>query len=115
LVDADWIQIDPAADVWVDVAQVEEAFNQAHGVPGQQLDDDHAEALRKAVCLYHGDLLEGWPQDWCLFERERLQNVYLMMLDKLMAYCEARQQYDEGIVYGATILRLDRARERTHR
>ena len=37
--------------------------------------------------VYRGDLLEGCYQDWCLFERERLQNAYLAMLDKLMVRC----------------------------
>jgi DNA-binding SARP family transcriptional activator len=115
LVESDWIRIDPAADVWVDVAHVEEAFTRTQGVPGHQLGGLHVQALRTAVSLYQGDLLEGWLQDWCLFERERLQNIYLTLLDKLMAYCEAQHQYDEGIGYGASILRLDRARERTHR
>ena len=115
LVESDWIQIDPTAGIWLDVGQFEQAFDHAQGLTGRQLDESSAEALREAVRLYHGDLLEGWHQDWCLFERERLQNVYLLMLDKLMAYCEVRQLYEEGIAYGARILRLDRARERTHR
>ena len=65
-VEADWIQIDPAADVWVDVAQVERAFSQTQGMTGYQLDRNAAQLLRDAVCLYHGDLLEGWPQDLSL-------------------------------------------------
>ncbi len=115
LVEADWIQIDPVADIWLDVAQFEQAFAWAQGGAGRQLDLRSAQGLREAVCLYQGDLLEGWQQDWCLFERERLQNIYLSMLDRLMAFCEDQHQYDDGIAYGASILRLDRARERTHR
>jgi two-component SAPR family response regulator len=67
------------------------------------------------VALYHGDLLEDWFQDWCLYERERLQNIYLAALDKLMDYCEASRDYDAGLAYGTRILRHDLARERTHR
>ncbi len=62
--------------------------------------------------LYRGDLLEGWYQEWCLFERERLQNAYMLMLDKLMGYCEAHSEYEQGLVYGDLILRLDHASER---
>jgi len=40
--------------------------------------------LQEAVRLSYADLLEGWYQDWCLYERERLQNIYLLILDKLM-------------------------------
>jgi hypothetical protein len=71
--------------------------------------------LQCAVGLYQGDLLEGWYQDWCIYERERLQNIYLTMLDKLMGYCEAHHEYDTGVAYGARILLFDRAREHTHR
>ncbi len=52
--------------------------------------------------------------DWCLYERERLQYLYLTLLDKLIDYCEAHHQYEKGITYGLTALRYDRARERTH-
>ena len=41
--------------------------------------------------------------------------MWLAMLDKLMSYCEARQDFEAGLAYGARVLRKDRARERTHR
>jgi DNA-binding SARP family transcriptional activator len=41
--------------------------------------------------------------------------MFLMMLDKLMAYSEAAGRYENGISYGARILGCDRAREHTHR
>ncbi|MBN1814367.1 MAG: bacterial transcriptional activator domain-containing protein [Anaerolineae bacterium] len=65
--------------------------------------------------LYQGDLLEGCYQDWCIYERERFQHMYLAMLDKLMDHCQARQDYEAGLSYGRRILRYDCARERTHR
>ena len=74
-----------------------------------------AEGLRLAVQLYRGDLLEGSYQDWCLYERERLQNIYLAMLDKLSGYCEASGEYEQGQDYSTRILRHDPARECTHR
>jgi DNA-binding SARP family transcriptional activator len=114
LVEPDWVQLNPEADVWLDVAVLEQAFALAQGVPGRELAAHRAQTLHAAVQLYQGDLLEGWYQDWCIYERERLQNVYLVMLDKLMGYCEANREYEAALVYGARILRHDRARERTH-
>jgi hypothetical protein len=67
------------------------------------------------VALYRGDLLEGQYQDWCLYERERLQQMYLTLLDKLMGYHTARQAYELALAFGTRILRYDRAHERTHR
>src|SRR5207245_6082482 len=85
------------------------------GKKGQELDSPKAQLLHKTVQLYQGPLLEGWYQDWCLLERERLQSMYLAMLDKLMSYYEAHSDYETGLLYGMRIMCYDRARERTHR
>lgn len=109
------VGLNPEADLWLDVADFEAAFGRCQGVPAQNLDDRIALVLRGAVALYDGDLLEDWYQDWCLFERERLQNMYLLMLDKLVQYCESHQEYESGIEYAARILQCDRSHERAHR
>ncbi|MCH8338583.1 MAG: hypothetical protein IH858_07035 [Chloroflexi bacterium] len=114
-IEPDWIRISPEASYWLDVAEFESAFAEAQGVPGHQLGEAVAASLDRAAALYRGDLLAGWYSDWCLYERERLQNMWLAMLDKLMSYCEASGQYEAGLAYGTRVLRDDRARERTHR
>lgn len=114
-VEAEWIGIHPDADVWVDVAQLEKAYADTQMVYGDQLDAGQVRAVEAAVQLYQGDLLEGWYQDWCIYERERCQRVYLILLDKLLAYFTAVAAYEAGLRYGMEILRWDRARERTHR
>jgi DNA-binding SARP family transcriptional activator len=115
LTDSDWVQIHPEIDLWLDVSELEAAFQDSRGVLGRDLDHRSIGAIQQAVALYRGDLLEGWFPDWCLYERERLQLMYLALLDKLMDFCEAHGQYEDGLVYGEAILRYDRARERTHR
>jgi DNA-binding SARP family transcriptional activator len=114
-VNTDWVDLHSGAELWLDVAVFEEAFNSVQDIPGGDLDRERVQNLGRAVQLYRGDLLEGWYEDWCLFERERLQNIYLAMLDKLMGYCEANKQYETAIVHGTRILSFDRAREHTHR
>lgn len=115
LVEPDWVQLNTEANLWLDVAVFERAFNLVQKTPGQELDDAKAQLLEDTVQLYQGPLLEGWYQDWCLLERERLQGIYLAMLDKLMSYCEARHDYETSVLYGMRIMCYDRARERTHR
>jgi len=115
LLEPEWVQFNPQADLWLDVAVFEEAFALMRQTAGRPLEAEKAQALQAAVQLYQGDLLEGWYQDWCLYERERLQNMYLAMLDKLMHYSEQHQAYEAGLEYGSRILRCDRAHERTHR
>jgi hypothetical protein len=45
--------------------------------------------LLSYLLLYRGDLIEAWYQDWCIYERDRLQLTFLAMLEKLTADCEA--------------------------
>ena len=115
LVEPEWIRLNSEADFWLDIAVLENAFQLVQKVPGHELDTQQAQILQDAVQLYQGPLLEGWYQDWCLYERERLQSMYLAMLDKLMGYCEVRRDYETGLLYGMRIMCYDRARERTHR
>ncbi len=114
-VEPDWVHLNPEADLWLDVAAFEQGIALVQGAPGSHLDSSTALALRDAVQLYEADLLGGWYQDWCIFERERLQSAFLATLDKLMDYGEAHHQYESGLTYGQCILRYDQARERTHR
>jgi DNA-binding SARP family transcriptional activator len=115
LIDGEWLQINPNFELWLDVDVFEQAIKETNGSRGRELDGRQAQIIQHTVDIYRGDLLEGWYQDWCLFERERLQHYYLAMIDKLMAYCEIHQQYETGHMYGDKILRYDRAREHTHR
>jgi len=114
-VDAEGVQIDPAANIELDVELFEQAYLLSREIPGRALSMQQVQALQEAIELYEGDLLEGWYQDWCLFEQERLQNIYLVILDKLMGFCEAHNNYEKGLRYGRQVLQQDAARERTHR
>ena len=115
LADPTWVQFNPDSELTLDVAEFESVWESVSDIPGHLLTPTQGQSLRSATALYHGDLLEGYYQDWCLFERVRLQGLYMAMLEKLMRYCEAHGEYAEGCRYGNTILRQDRARERTHR
>jgi len=115
LAETDWVQVRSNPSLWLDVAVFEQICSRVQGIAGQALESDLAQQLRAAVALYQGDLLEGWYQDWCLYERQHLQNQYLIMLEKLMHYAEAHEGYEAALEYGVQILRYDCVRERTHR
>ena len=110
-----WIQLGPDANIWTDVSTLEYASNLVQGIAGENLSARQVQKLREAVDLYNGKLLEGWYQDWCLYERERFQHLYFGVMDKLMAYYEAHQRFDEGIALGLRMLGEEPARESTHR
>lgn len=114
-IDTEWVRVRTDASFWLDVAALESAFDRAKDVAGRNLSDQDISDVREAVRIYHGGLLEGSYADWCLIDRERYQHIYLLLLDKLMAACETRHAIEEGLEYGGRILRVDPAREVTHR
>ena len=110
-----WVSVDVAGTWWFDVAAFEQAYAASRDLDGYNLTEPQARAIEDAVALYRGDLLETLYQDWCIYERERLQLTYLVMLEKLMGYCARHGLYGQGVAHGQRILRCDPARESTHR
>jgi DNA-binding SARP family transcriptional activator len=102
------------ADVWSDVIALEAVCQTLHGVTGVNFNGAQAASLMAVEQLYVADALEGWNQEWCLLERERLQNLYLVLLEKLMDHCEIQGCFEAGLQYGSRLLGFDRARECTH-
>jgi DNA-binding SARP family transcriptional activator len=114
-VDNHWIQINVSDKFWLDVEEFEKIFNLVINKKTSELSTRDHKLMEYAARLYKGDLLEGWYLDWCLFERERFQTMHLMLLDKLVQFCELNKKYETGLSYGIEILRHDHAYERTHR
>jgi DNA-binding SARP family transcriptional activator len=115
LLTADYVQVNPAADLWTDVAAFETARAAAQGQPGETFDTQRACRLEEAIDLHRGELLDGWYCDWFLSERDHLREGQLGLLDKLLTYHAAREDHEKGIACAARILNLDRARETAHR
>src|SRR5690349_3239330 len=71
-IEKEWVQFVPDPGVWVDYlefqAQAKDPARHSH-----------------AVDLYREELLLGWDHSWCVEERERLRQIYLEMLDTLIA------------------------------
>ncbi|MBK6795289.1 MAG: hypothetical protein IPG76_00390 [Acidobacteria bacterium] len=88
--------INPKADLWLDIIEFEEAFHAIQGLPPDQYEAHEIRALRHAAELYQGDLLTGCYEDWCLCERERLRDMHLAILQKLMVYSEAHCRLKRG-------------------
>ena len=111
-IDKDHIQLNPEIDFRIDTEEFEQIYRDFKVRP--VVDETSAQRLRDAARLYRGGFLEGYWHDWCLFERERFQNMYLSMMDKLIEWCIAQRECDEGMDYCERILQLDPASERAH-
>lgn len=99
------------APFWLDVAAFEESLSRAE----KEAADGGLTALREAVGLYAGDLLEGCYDEWLLEERERLRQRYLGALERLAARLEKRGDHAGAIPYADRLLRHDPLREETYR
>lgn len=55
------------------------------------------QALERAIKLYRGDLLPGCYDEWILPERDRLRQVFLKALERLIDLQEQERDYDAAI------------------
>lgn len=112
---AEWIQIAQGFEVTVDVESLQGASHRSRRLDAANADAAELGELDEALALYKGEFLEGTFSDWCVLERERVNDLYVCLLERLMKVHQERGEYRAGIEYGLRVLREDRARERTHR
>jgi DNA-binding SARP family transcriptional activator len=107
--DADTVALDPTA-VTVDVGEFVQRM--AEATPS---------ALAEALALYEGDLLEGLTvqeppfEDWLLRERERLRELALEALARLLAHQRAAGSTEAAVQTALRLLALDPLQEPVHR
>src|SRR5262245_52047299 len=103
------VSLDPSA-VDVDVARFE-----------RLLADGSTEALRQIAACYRGDLLAGLVlserpfEEWLTAERERLHELAIQGLGRLLAYQRQDGDYEAGVQTGLCLLALDPLQEPVHR
>lgn len=114
LAEHDYVTLRSQECLWLDVAEYETTCTACAKVRSSDLTVEQTDALLKAVELYRGDLLEGCYQDWCLCERERLKNIYLNTLNKLLGYSAKHGDLETGVLIGGQILSIDNVSELTH-
>lgn len=95
------IQWQPESPFSLDVADFESAV--AHG------------NLEGAVALYQGDLFPGYYDDWIVTERERLHQLFIVALERLIQQTENGGDCHTALEQAHRLLRHDRLREETYR
>lgn len=111
----EWIGLSAESRVWIDVRHFEDVVARVLPQNGAPLSDAGARLLEEAVGYADAELLSGWSCEWCLADRERLQQLVLAVLDRLVTHAETHACYQEAIAFGQRALSWDRARERSHR
>ena len=115
LPDADrFIEIDsktirwlPDAPFWLDVVEFETAI--ALGATAEQNKDIKTQsiALKTASELYQGELLTSCDDDWLIPERDRLQQLAIANLEKLIALLKRQRDFNAAIIRANQLLKLD--------
>ena len=109
LIAGETVALNPIS-VDVDVAEFERGI--AEGAPA---------ALERATSLYRGDLLEGLAlqeapfEEWLLAERERLRELALEALAKLLRHQRATGATESAVQTALRLLALDPLQEPVHR
>ena len=114
MVEDDEIGFNTDSDYWVDVDEFEKLCPQARQLETRD-DEALGNALRRTVALYRDDLLAHCYEEWCLVERQRLQQLYLFALSRLAAFHTRRHEYTESIACCQKLLACDPLREEVHR
>lgn len=109
------VGFNPLSSYWLDVAEFEDRAGKVLSTPMETAQQSEIDMGEESLALYTGDLLEGYYDDWALYERERLRAVYIDCLVYLLKYRCSHGEYDKGIIAAQKILRLDPLREEVHR
>src|SRR5262245_34804762 len=92
--------------IWIDLVAFEEYLHDL-----KESEEGAVERLRAAVELYRGDFVEECYDDWALYERERLRELYLSALQRLLAALTARGAYDQALLCALRLIAADPLRE----
>lgn len=111
------IGFNTSSDYWLDLQEFEDASEIAGQEPPR--DSDSAarmiHRLKTAIDLYRGDFLDGCYEDWCIFERERVRELFLRNLIRLMMLHRDGGNYTTAIQVGQQLLSRDPLLEEVHR
>jgi DNA-binding SARP family transcriptional activator len=103
------LQVNPQADLWLDVTAFEEAVQRGKG--GNAVDPSH---LTTAAQLYRGELLSGFFikesegfEDWLVAEQERLRDTAIDVLRTLVDAYRRRGEYRFALHYARRLVALE--------
>ena len=112
LVDREQVRLNPAAELWLDVAEFRiciEKVRQAGAETG-----DSVRVLTAAVDLYHADFLAGFSlpdspafDEWQFFQNEDLRNMLAYALQRLIALHSQAGEFGPAVEYARRWVSLD--------
>ena len=112
----DLVYLEASGRIWVDEEEFVMRARRAAELVSQDLLEQAISEYDKAASLYHGEYLEDEPySDWCLFERERLKEVYISLMDQMASVLAETGDAARAIDACRTVLGVELGREEIHR
>lgn len=108
------VRFNPDLPLWLDV---EEFARQRAQFAGGGTAGSSETIPRAELCLglYRGDFLAGYYDDWALAEQERLREVFLAVLERLVVAYKGRGDYEAALTHARRLTVEDPWREGAHR
>lgn len=110
LVESKTLQWSPTLPVTLDVMEFEEALHTAEKADAET----GLGLLKQTLALYQGDLLPSCEDEWIVPERERLQQLYIRVLEQLIDRLQQQRDYRQALSYAQQLLRADAFNEATY-
>ncbi|MGD8397660.1 MAG: tetratricopeptide repeat protein, partial [Anaerolineae bacterium] len=117
LTEGDTIQLNPDLPFWVDATAFEQACQPGAGAAtwtDGEAASPYLDLLQETADLYQGEFLSGYYDDWLLPERERLRELFLGLLERLVAGCKQHGDYERALAYARRLAVEDPWREEAH-
>jgi DNA-binding SARP family transcriptional activator/predicted ATPase len=130
IIDRQTVAFDPSSKAWLDTAMMEAQlskipYRERKAAESAQaaniLPESDVRQIEDGVGLYRGDFLEGFYvrgapafEEWVLSERERLRQMVLYALYRLVGHYTARGDYDLGLARATRLLTLEPWHEEVH-
>lgn len=113
--DGSRIAFNVGSDYWLDVEDFERKLAPFTAGRGEGTGSVPLEEMQAALELYRGDLLEGFDEAWCVYERQRLSSLYVNATQFLVDLLIQRAQWGSAVAEAQRLLRYDPLIERVHR
>lgn len=124
LITTDSVQLNPASDHTLDLAQLAEQLSLATALShdGPHHDQSQFEQLHKVLLNLGGTLVDGFHladsdlfNEWLYFKREEMQQQIVAVLRLGIDHATARQAYDDARIYLQKWLSIEPWQEEAHR
>ncbi len=109
------IGIRKGAEISLDILIFEQSFDRLSGVPVSELTQEQYQKLSDIASMYRHDPLSNFDQEWCFVLRERLRSKYTALVDMLLQYDLAKDNWTSAIVWAQKLLEMDPMLEHAHR